>query len=174
MIRERTLMIKRHCLSGLLLVSLSASSLAAQPFIFGGPLDLEVLDVPVVRGDPRFTGVYCEDDPISFCREIPLAPDICAQVKHLRIEVDHIVAGGGGLLLASGALTIDPPAFSGDDEPLRIVAAGAVHSRGLARVSATVSKVGKATGWASLSSNGQVLTVSALDREMHLTKQGCE
>ena len=67
-----------------------------------------------------------------------------------------------------------PPAFSGDDEPLRIVAAGAVHSRGLARVSATVSKVGKATGWASLSSNGQVLTVSALDREMHLTKQGCE
>ena len=161
--------IKRVCLLVVVCLTLPASSglLSAQPTLFRS--DLRALEVHVPRPGPRFSGLYCAE-PISVCKDIFIVDifvDTCITIEDVRVTLRQIDTPKGDLISGSGTLTVE-------GERLALAVAGHVSGPGQSRLSVTVSQVGQVTALpAVLSSDGQRLRISMMNKEINLSKQAC-
>lgn len=155
--------------AALAVVGLWAGTLAADGPHLDFPFLPVVLEAELVLTGPidlRFFGTFCQPSPREFCKSIPVLPDPCVTLRDLRLQLDHLTAGDGGLLFGTGGFVLD-----GDRGTL--AAAGSIVERGSARFTARAPGLGEQSGAATLSGDGLEMVATVQGRTLVLRKDAC-
>ena len=107
--------------------------------------------------DPSFFGKYCGETRV--CKKNAIGPiDKCKDVKDIKATLEYTESGKGGLVHGDGTARVD-------DDTLNFSMAGVVVRPRVLRGQVSAPGLGNRAGWAYLSPEGTVMTISIPEAE---------